>query len=74
MAQIEMGEHTSLSRVFDLASQGRIAGPTDVAVKNTVMPMSPGKSSFADTFRPIVKARNRKSGNIKPKTTTGPLE
>jgi len=74
MAQIEMGEHTSLSKVFDLASHGNIAGPTDVAVKKTVMLMSPGKSSFADTSRPIVKARKRKSGNINPKTMTGPLE
>jgi len=74
IAQVETGEHTSLSKVFDLVSQGKIAGPTDVAVKKTAMPMSPGKSSFADKFRPIVKARKRNSGNINPNTTTGPFE
>jgi len=74
IAHVETGEHTSLSKVFDLVSQGKIAGPTDVAVKKTVIPISPGKSSLADRFRPIVKARNRKSGNISPNTTTGPFE
>jgi hypothetical protein len=74
IAQVETGEHTSLSRVFDLVSQGSIAGPTDVAVKKTVMPISPGKSSFAGTFRPIVYARKRNNGNIRPNVKTGPLE
>jgi hypothetical protein len=74
IAQVEIGEHTNLSRVFDLASQGRIVGPTDVAVKKTTMPISPGKSSFGERVRPIVKARKRKSGNINPNIITGPFK
>jgi len=74
IAHVETGEHTSLSKVFDLVSHGKIAGPTDVAVKKTAMPIRPGKSSLADRFRPIVKAKKRKSGNINPNTTTGPFE
>ena len=47
------GQHKSLSSVFERVSQGTIEGPTDVAVKNVVMPISPGKTSLSGMFRPI---------------------
>jgi hypothetical protein len=53
IAHIEIGDEISLSKVLALASQGTIAGPTDVAVKKTVIPSNPGIRSFIGTFRPI---------------------
>jgi len=53
IVQIEMGEDTSLSKVFALASHGTIAGPTEVAVKKAVIPSSPGKRASAGMFRPM---------------------
>jgi hypothetical protein len=53
IVQIETGQDTSLSRVFDLASQGTIAGPTELAVKKTVIPSNPGMRASRVVFRPI---------------------
>jgi len=53
IVHIETGDEISLSNVLALASHGTIAGPTDVAVKKTVIPSNPGIRSFTGTFRPI---------------------
>jgi len=53
IVHIEMGEEISLSNVLALASHGTIAGPTEVAVKKTVIPSNPGIRSFTGTFRPM---------------------
>ena len=74
IAQNEIGQHTSLSKVFERVSQGIMEGPTEVEVKNTVILINPGINSFRGIFLPIVYARKRKSGNIKPKIMTGPFE
>jgi hypothetical protein len=50
---IATGRDKSISRVFERVSQGTIEGPTAVAVKNVVMPISPGKVSLSGMFRPI---------------------
>jgi hypothetical protein len=47
------GQHKSLSRVLERVSQGTIDGPTEVAVKNVVMPISPGNTSLKGIFLPI---------------------
>jgi|GEM_PF-6992694 len=47
------GQQRSLSSVLERVSQGTIEGPTAVAVKNAVMPTSPGKTSFRVMFRPM---------------------
>jgi hypothetical protein len=49
----EMGEETRRSRVLALASQGTMAGPTEVAVKKAVIPNSPGMRASADKLLPI---------------------
>jgi hypothetical protein len=53
IVQMEMGQDMSLSRVFDLASQGTIAGPTELAVKKIVIPSNPGTRASIVMFRPI---------------------
>ena len=53
IVQSETGEDISLSRVLALASQGTIAGPTEVAVKNAVIPSSHGTRASTGIFRPI---------------------
>ena len=53
IVQMEMGEDTSRSRVLALASQGTMTGPTEVAVKKTVIPSNPGMSASAGMFRPM---------------------
>jgi hypothetical protein len=54
IAQIETGQHKSLSKVFERVSQGMIDGPTDVAVKKVVIPISPGSNSSKDMLLPMV--------------------
>jgi len=53
IAQIEMGEDMSLSKVFALASHGTMAGPTEVAVKKAVIPSNPGTRASVGMFRPM---------------------
>ena len=53
MVHREIGEDTSLSRVLALASHGTIAGPTEVDVKNAVIPNKPGMRASAGIFRPM---------------------
>jgi hypothetical protein len=52
IVQMEIGEDMSLSNVLALASQGTMAGPTEVAVKKVVIPRSPGMRASAGMFRP----------------------
>jgi hypothetical protein len=47
------GQHSNLSRVLERVSHGTIDGPTEVAVKNVVMPISPGSTSLNGMFLPI---------------------
>jgi hypothetical protein len=54
IAQMEVGQHKSLSNVLERASQGIIDGPTDVAVKNAVIPISPGSNSFKGMLLPML--------------------
>jgi hypothetical protein len=54
IAQRATGQHTSLSKVFERVSQGMIEGPTDVAVKNVVMPINPGSNSSKGMLLPMV--------------------
>ena len=49
-----IGQHRSLSSVFDLASHGIIDGPTDVAVKKAVMLISFDSISFVGISLPMV--------------------
>ena len=49
----ETGEEMRRSRVLALASHGTMAGPTDVAVKNAVIPSSPGTNVSIGVFRPM---------------------
>ncbi len=53
IVHMESGQDTSLSRVFDLASQGTIAGPTELAVKKMVIPSNPGMRASTVMLRPI---------------------
>ena len=53
IAHREIGEEISRSRVFALASQGTMAGPTEVAVKKAVIPNNPGIRSSAGRFLPM---------------------
>jgi len=53
IAQREIGDEISRSNVFAMASQGTIAGPTEVAVKKTATPNNPVISASAGIFRPI---------------------
>ena len=53
IAQMEIGDETSRSKVFAIASHGTIAGPTEVAVKNAVIPSNPVISASAGIFRPM---------------------
>jgi hypothetical protein len=41
-------------RVFERASQGTMEGPTEVAVKNAVMPIRPGSTSLRDMLLPTI--------------------
>lgn len=60
------------SSVRACASHGITMGETEVAVKNKIMPRSPGIMKSADRCPPMVKERNRKTGNRTPKITTTP--
>ena len=53
IVQMATGQQSSLSRVFERVSQGAMEGPTDVAVKNAVIPNNPGNISFRGMFLPI---------------------
>jgi len=53
IAQMEMGDEISLSKVFAIASHGTIAGPIEVAVKKVVIPNNPVISASAGAFRPM---------------------
>jgi hypothetical protein len=52
IAHREIGEETRRSRVLARASQGTIAGPTEVDVKKAVIPSNPGIRASAGRFRP----------------------
>lgn len=47
------GAEISRSRVFARVSHGTMAGPTEVAVKNVVIPNNPGMSASAGRFLPM---------------------
>ena len=49
----ETGDDMSRSSVLALASQGTIAGPVEVAVKNAVIPSKPGIKLSIGISRPI---------------------
>ena len=70
---IETGEDINLSNVLLLASQGIIAGPTAVEVKNTVIANRATKRYAWLKSLPIRNAPNKKKGNRRPISTTGPL-
>jgi len=53
IAQMEMGDEISRSKVFAIASHGTIAGPIEVAVKKVVIPNNPVISASAGAFRPM---------------------
>ena len=53
IAHREIGEEISRSKVFALASQGTIAGPTEVAVKKAVIPNNPGIRASAGRSLPM---------------------
>jgi hypothetical protein len=72
--QRKTGQLTSRSRVLERVSQDMIEGPTAVAVKNVVIPINPGNSSFKGILFPIVKAKNKNRGKISPKIITGPFK
>lgn len=74
MVSILTGQDISRSSVFACASHGTTMGDTEVAVKKSIMPRSPGIMKSADICLPMVKERNRKMGKRMPKITTGPLE
>jgi hypothetical protein len=68
------GHDINRSRVLAIVSQGTTMGDIAVAVKKRIMPSSPGIMKSTVRCLPIRKERNRKTGNSKPKITTGPLE
>jgi hypothetical protein len=68
------GQDINRSRVLPIVSQGTTMGDIAVAVKKRIIPNSPGIMNSTVRCLPIRKERNRKTGNSKPKITTGPLE
>ena len=70
----DTGAETNRSSVFILVSEGAITGPTEVAVKKTVMPTIPGIRNSIGRSLPIENAKNRKSGKRMPNISTGPLK
>lgn len=71
---IEIGADTNRSSVFILVSQGAMIGPTEDAVKKSVIPTKPGTREEGSTFLPMEKAKKRKSGKSTPKMRTGALK
>jgi len=51
-----------------------ISGPTEDAVKKSIMPRNPGKKGTRSRSRPMKKVKNMIRGKRRPKTTTGPLK
>lgn len=68
------GQDINRSRVLPIVSQGTTIGDIAVAVKKRIIPNNPGIIKSTVRCLPIRKERNRKTGNSKPKITTGPLE
>jgi hypothetical protein len=68
------GQDISRSNVLAIASHGMTIGEIEVAVKNRIIPKSPGIIKSTVTCLPMVKDRNRKMGKRSPKIITGPLE
>lgn len=66
MAGIETGAEISLSRVLMLPSHGRMTGETAVAVKNSVMLISPEIRKSTDMPLPRKNARKRNIGKRMP--------
>jgi hypothetical protein len=69
-----IGQDIRRSKVLACASQGTTIGDIEVAVKNRIMPRSPGIMKSTDMCLPMVKERNKKTGKRTPKIITGPLE
>lgn len=73
MAAVDTGQETSLSRVFDLVSQGIISGTTAVEVKKIVIAVRLEIRKLSGRSLPIRKAANMKTGSRIPKIMIGPL-
>lgn len=73
IVDVASGQDISLSRVLAIVSQGATTGDMAVAVKNSIIPRSPGITKSIVRFLPIMKERNRNTGKMMPDRTTGPL-
>jgi hypothetical protein len=71
---IVTGQDINLSSVLACVSHGVTAGDIAVAVKKSTIPISPGIIKLRVNSLPIMKERNKKTGNMMPKITTGPFE
>jgi hypothetical protein len=73
MVAIDTGPDISLSRVFDLVSQGITTGVTAVDVKKTVIAVRLDIKRFMFRSLPTRNAANIKVGKSIPITITGPF-
>jgi hypothetical protein len=48
-----------------------MSGPTEEAVKKTIIPTNAGEKVTRSSFRPTKNAKNMKSGNKSPNIRTG---
>ncbi|MEM3527842.1 MAG: hypothetical protein QXI59_05920, partial [Candidatus Bathyarchaeia archaeon] len=71
IVETDTGQDMSLSRVFDLVSQGMTIGVTAVDVKKTVTTVRFDIKKLTSRSLPIRKAANMKVGNSIPITITG---
>ena len=73
IVQRQIGEDTSLSKVFILVSQGAITGVIAETAKKRAIPNKPGMRKFKDTSLLNEKEINREAGISNPWIITGPL-
>lgn len=71
MEAIEAGVEIRRSSVRIRVSQGAMRGLADEAVKKSVIPTSPGRSTSTGIFLPIAKAKNNARGKRSPNIKTG---
>jgi len=73
IVSISKGDDINLSKVFILASQGKIMGDTEVDPKKRVIPRRPEKRNSLGIFLPTEYAKKKNKGINIPKMITGPL-